>query len=125
MGELPTTSFSHNTDGLLLPLDDDLSMSIYQALQRLVGVSNKIPKPVNEKKLTKENKRINKQQWNVSTKPESNNNNSKKKTNGPSLQDIMNEEINYMNTHKTIQVRKYFEQSTEKIALVCFSMICK
>jgi hypothetical protein len=98
-GELPTkSSFSYNTDGLSLPLDDDLSLSIYQALQRFLGIPNKITKPVNEKKL---NKKINKQQWTPSTQNQSN----KKTSNSPSLQEIMNEELSYMNTQKSTPVR--------------------
>jgi hypothetical protein len=55
---------------------------------------------VNEKKITKEKKKLNKQQqqqqqWISPSKNESN---------GPSFKQIMNEELNYMNTHKKTQV---------------------
>ncbi len=99
-GELPSNSSF--TNGLTLILDDQLAMNIYQALQRFLGISNKITKPVNEKKITKENKKLNKQQqqqWISPLKNESN-----KKVNGPSLKEIMNEELNYINTHKQTQV---------------------
>jgi len=106
-GELPTiSSFSYTEDGLSLPLDDELSMNIYQALQRFLGVSNKIIKPVNEKKLTKENKKLNKQQ---SISPSQNQ--SKTKMNGPSLKQIMNEELNYINTQKQTQVFKILSKN--------------
>jgi hypothetical protein len=106
-GELPTksSSFSYTTDGLSLPLDDELSISIYQALQRFLGVSNKTPKPVNEKKL---NKKTNKQQqWTLPSENKLNNNN-KTNSNSPSLQQIMNEELNYISTHKTTPVNKFY-----------------
>jgi hypothetical protein len=102
-GELPTTSTC--SAGLSVPLDDELSLNIYQALQRFLGVSNKIIKPVNEKKLTKENKKMNKQQqqqqpqWISPSQNESNT-----KIHGPSLRQIMNEELNYIQTHKQPQV---------------------
>jgi hypothetical protein len=107
-GELPTKSeFSYTSDGLVLPLDDELSMNIYQALQRFLGVSNKITKPVNEqKKSIKENKKPTKQQqqqqqqqWVLPSKRDSN-----KKSTGPNFQDIMNEELKSMNAQKPTQV---------------------
>ena len=105
-GELPTkSSFSYTADGLSLPIDDDLSMNIYQALQRFLDVPNKLIKPVNEKKLSKENKKMNKQRQNLPQQNESNIN-LNKKTNSPSLQQIMNEELKYINTHKSVQVFK-------------------
>ncbi|CAF0846105.1 unnamed protein product [Rotaria sordida] len=105
-GELPIQSTSSDiTNGLSLPLDDDLSMNIYQALQRFLGIPNKINKPVNEKKLTKENKKLNKQRWNLPPQNESNIN-SNKKTNGPSLKEIINEELNYINRQKSVQKRQ-------------------
>ncbi len=105
-GELPINSSLSNDDGLSLPLDDELSMNIYQALQRFLGISNKITKPVNEKKLIKENKKLNKQQQQQQQwiSPPSQN----KKNNGPSLQQIMNEELKYINTQKQPQVLQKF-----------------
>ncbi len=101
-GELPTKSICSDTsDGLLLPLDDELSMNIYQALQRYLGVSNKIIKPVNEKKLIKENKKTNKQQqqWVSPVKNDSN-----AKSTVPFLKEIMNEEMQSMKAQKQTQV---------------------
>ncbi|CAF4324820.1 unnamed protein product [Rotaria socialis] len=100
-GELPIQS-SDRANGLSLPLDDDLSMNLYQALQRFLGIPNKINKPVNYKKLIKENEKLNKQRWNFPTQQESNVS-SNKKTSGPSLKEIMNEELNYINTKKAVQ----------------------
>ncbi|UJR23379.1 hypothetical protein I4U23_026388 [Adineta vaga] len=117
-GELPTTSsFSYDTNGLSLPLDDELSMNIYQSLQRFLGVSNQITKPVNEKKVTKENKKVTKQpqQRNLPKLNESNAINSNKKTNGPSLQDIMNEELNYLQTQKSVPKRPLDFASQHKL----------
>jgi hypothetical protein len=113
-GELPIkSSFPYTADGLSLPLDDDLSINIYQSLQKFLGVTNKITKPVNEKKLTKENKKINKQQRNLPPQNQSNIN-LNKKTNGPSLQQIMNEELKYINTQKSVQVFKLRYNSSLK-----------
>jgi hypothetical protein len=114
-GELPTKStLSYTSDGLVLPLDDELSMNIYQALQRFLGVSNKIIKPVNEKKLIKENKKPNKQQqqqqWVSPLKNDSN-----KKSTGPNLQDIMNEELRSMNAQKQTQKRQLDFASQHKL----------
>lgn len=115
-GELPIeSSASNDSDGLYLPLDDDLSMSMYQALQRFFGMTNKINKPVNEKKLSKENKKINKQRW-ITPRNESNNN-SNKTINGPSLKEIMNEEIKCMNTQKPVQVFK------DLLLFICFFLL--
>ena len=103
-GDLPIESLSSNTtDGLLLPLDDNLSMNIYQALQRFLGIPTKTTKSVNEKKLNRKNKKNNKQGWSFPSQNELNVN-STRKTYGPSLQEIMNEELNYNNTHKSVQV---------------------
>jgi hypothetical protein len=114
-GELPIkSSFPYTADGLLLPLDDELSINIYQSLQRFLGVTNKITKPVNEKKLTKENKKINKQQQQNLPPQNKSNINLNKKTNSPSLQQIMNEELMYINTHKPIQVFKLRYNSSVK-----------
>lgn len=110
-GELPQQSIL--SDGLSLPLDDELSLNLFQGLQRFLGVNNntKTSKPVNEKKVNKENKKQTKssqqqQQW-VSPKQNSSN----KKSNAPSLQEIMNEELNYMNTHKQPQVILSFRKN--------------
>ncbi|CAF2581500.1 unnamed protein product [Rotaria sp. Silwood2] len=114
-GELPIKSSLFDIDnGLSLPLDDDLSINIYQALQRFLGMPNKINKPVNEKKLTKENKKLNKQQWTLPSQNESNTN-SEKKTNGPSLKEIINEELKYINTQKSVQKRQLDFASQHKL----------
>jgi len=61
-GELPNKSvFSSNNDGIFLPIDDDLSISIYQALQRRVIKSQEteqLTKPVNEMPIKNENKNV-------------------------------------------------------------------
>jgi hypothetical protein len=110
-------SCSSNTNGMLISLDDDLSFNVYQALQRFVGVSDVCPmakKPVMNKTITTEKKNKNKnknkttsnqqQEWklpssNVSTRK------SNRDHQGPSLKQIMDEELNYINTHKPVQVR--------------------
>ena len=78
-GELPNkSSLSSDNNGLLLPLDDDLSMNIYQALQRFLNKSNQTIKPVNKNQ---------NQRWKVpSQKPDI------KSSSIPSLKQIMNEE---------------------------------
>ena len=106
-GELPINS--NVSDCLSLPLDDELSMNIYQALQRFLGVSDKIPEPVNEKKSTKETKKINKQQR-QSMSPPLLQNQSSQKTNIPSLKQIMNEEAYCNNVQKSTEVLKIFNQ---------------
>ncbi|CAF0963379.1 unnamed protein product [Adineta ricciae] len=115
-GELPTKeSFHYDGNGLSLPLDDELSFNIYQSLQRFLGVSNQITKPVNEKKVTKENKKINKQQRNLPKANESSTNSSTKKGNTPSLQEIMDEELNYIQTQKAIPKRQLDYASQHKL----------
>ncbi|CAF1427817.1 unnamed protein product [Adineta steineri] len=115
-GELPTKSdFSYTADGLSLPLDDGLSMDIYQALQRFLGVSTKTTKPVNEKKLIKENKKINKQQPPATQRNLPSQNESNKKNNSPSLQQIMNEELNYISSQKSVQKRQLDFASQHKL----------
>ena len=105
------SSFASNTNGIAMPLDDELTMNIYQALQRFAGVSNVHQgrkKPVNEKKATsKENKKVNNQQWKLPT-PTQPKSNASDKSSGPSLKAIMDEELNYINTQKPNQVRKHF-----------------
>ncbi|CAF3423887.1 unnamed protein product [Rotaria sp. Silwood1] len=115
-GDLPIQPTSSDINsGLTLPLDDELAINVYQALQRFLGIpNNKINKPVNEKKLTKENKKISKQRWNLPSQKETNIN-SNKKTNGPSLKEIMNEEINYINTQKSVQKRQLDFASQHKL----------
>lgn len=104
-GELPVES-SSTMNGLSLQLDDDLSMNLYQALQRHLGISNKINKPVNEKKLHPENKKLNKQQrWTLPSENESNT--CSNKSNSPSLKQIMNEELNYITKQKSAQVNNF------------------
>jgi hypothetical protein len=90
-GELPDKSFfSSNNNGILLPLDDDLSRNIYQALERK---SNEKLKPVIK------NKQKNNQKWILPT------NNSDMNTNGvPSLRQIINEEQQAAKSQKSKQV---------------------
>ena len=65
-GELPDKSvFSANEEGILLPLDDDLSISIYQALQRRLIKSSateqqqqQTTKPVTNTSMRKENQSV-------------------------------------------------------------------
>ena len=103
-GELPTKSASYTVDGLSLPLDDELSLNIYQALQRSLGISNKIVKPVNEKKSTNEHKKTNKQQQQQQQWISPVQNHSNRKTNVPSIQEIINDELKQMTTQKQSQV---------------------
>lgn len=111
-GELPNTStLTDTTDSFSLPMDDELSISVYQALQRFLGVSNQVNQPVNEKKSTKKNKKQTtpplpppqkqlQQQW---TSPRSTT--PKKQSTGPLLKDIMDEEMKSLNTQKQAPVR--------------------
>lgn len=124
-GELPNTSRpSSASDGLLLPLDDELSMNIYQALQRFLGVSNQVNRPVNEKKSTKKNKKQISpppaQQQPTWIPPTSTTGNPKTSP-GPSLKDIMDEELKSARTEKQKPVG---EQSfhSKKTALIHFSL---
>jgi hypothetical protein len=106
-GELPNkSSFSSNNHGLLVPVDDDLSFSIYQALQRLIIKSNENIKPVIENQRKKENKKTNNnnnnQKWKLpSQKPSNSDINT---NNIPSLKQIMNEEQQAAKFQKPKQV---------------------
>jgi hypothetical protein len=106
-GELPNkSSFSSNNHGLLVPIDDDLSFSIYQALQRVTIKSNENIKPVIENQIKKENKKTNNnnnnQKWKLpSQKPSNSDINT---NNIPSLRQIMNEEQQAAKFQKPKQV---------------------
>ncbi|CAF0881899.1 unnamed protein product [Rotaria sordida] len=90
-GELPNKSIilsNNNNNNILLPLDNNLSINIYQALQRFLIKSNQIKKPVIENQIKKKKNSI--QQWKLSS---DNQLNSDINTNHiPSLKQIMNEE---------------------------------
>ena len=99
-GELPNKSSfpSNDNNGILLPFDDELSISIYQALQRFLIKSNQIIKPVNENQIKKTN-----QKWKL---PSQNQPKSDSNTNNhiPSLRQIMNEEQKVAKSQKSKQV---------------------
>lgn len=107
-GELPNQSkLNSTTDGLSLPMDDELSMNIYQALQRFLGVSNQVNQPVNEKKSMKKNK---KQTPPPAPPPRTSSKSAtqNKKSTGPLLKDIMDEELKSLNAQKQTPVRRTF-----------------
>ena len=117
-GELPNVSTTSSTsDGLLLPMDDELSMNIYQALQRFLGVSNQVDRPVNEKKSTKKNKKqttpppppsAQQQQQPQTWIPPASASGNKQKSTGPSLKEIMDEELKSARTEKQKSVGEKF-----------------
>ncbi|CAF3925100.1 unnamed protein product, partial [Rotaria sp. Silwood2] len=96
-----------NNNSILLPLDDDLSISIYQALQRFLIKSNQTIKPVIENRIKKENTKTKKnhiQQWKL---PSENQFNSDINTNHiPSFRQIMNEEQQAVKSQKSKQNRQ-------------------
>lgn len=115
-GELPDKSvFSSNTDGILLPIDDDLSISIYQALQRRVIKSERTEqstKPVIEISMKKENKNVgkskklsieqttNQQRWHIP------HGKAQQSNNVPSFKQIMREEEQATKCQKPKQVNR-------------------
>jgi hypothetical protein len=101
-GELPNKSYlSSNNNGILLPFDNDLSINIYQALQRFLIKSNQIIKPVIENSIKKTN---NNQKWKI---PSENQSNFHVNTNYiPSFRQIMNEEQQAVKSKKSKQVLK-------------------
>jgi len=101
-GELPNKSYlSSNNNGILLPFDNDLSINIYQALQRFLIKSNQIIKPVIENSIKKTN---NNQKWKI---PSENQSNINVNTNHiPSFRQIMNEEQQAVKSKKSKQVFK-------------------
>lgn len=122
------SSFASDTNGISMPLDDELTMNIYQALQRFVGIANVHQgrsKPVNEKKgPNRENKKVNnnQQQWKLPTQTQPKKG-ANKNSSGPSLKEIMDEELNYINTQKPNQVGEYFESGD--IGLFGFLMMIR
>lgn len=111
-GELPNSSTFER--GLSLPLDDELSMNIYQALQRFLGVDTtpKSPKATtNEKKSTKK-KATKQSQWVPPTPPTPIQNQS---NTSPSLKQIMDEEINILNKQKSNPKRQLDFASQHKL----------
>jgi len=103
-GELPNKScLLSNTNGILLPIDDDLSINIYQTLQRFLIKSDQIIKPViDDNQAKKDNKKKNNQKWKL---PFENQINSDLNTNNiPSLRQIMNEEQQAAKSKKPKQV---------------------
>lgn len=127
-GELPNVSTTSSTsDGLLLPMDDELSMNIYQALQRFLGVSNQVNRPVNEKKSTKKNKKQttppplpSAQQQPQTWIPPTSATGNKQKPTGPSLKDIMDEELRSAGTEKQKPVGQKFPHLKKRPNLFAF-----
>jgi len=98
-GEIPQlSSIVAENDFFLLPLDDALSIEIHRALQRFVGVTQKA---TNEKKIRKSQQT--QSQW---VAPASKKPNAKSSSSTPSLKEIMDEELNYINTQKPTQKRQ-------------------
>ena len=94
-GELPNkSSLSSDNNGIVLPIDDDLSLSMYQTLQRFLR------KPVNENQIKKKNKtnNTNNQKWKLPSQTQSNS------TNISSFQQIINEEQQAANSQKSKKV---------------------
>ncbi|CAF4618688.1 unnamed protein product [Rotaria sp. Silwood1] len=113
-GELPNKStVSSNNDSILLPLDDELSISIYQAVQRFLIKSNQTSKPVIENQIKKENtkkKKNHSQQWKL---PSENQLNSNINTDHiPSFRQIMNEEQQAAKSQKSTQ-KQQLDYATE------------
>jgi hypothetical protein len=99
-GELSNKScLLSNNNGILLPFDDDLSINIYQALQRFLIKSNQTIKPVIEKENKKKN---NNQKWKLLSENQSNSNINTNTI--PSLRQIMNEEQQAAKSKKSKQV---------------------
>jgi hypothetical protein len=104
-GELPNKSLlSSDNNEISLPFDDDLSVSIYQALQRFLIKPNQTIKPVNENQIKKK-KNNNNQKWKLPSQNQSNADIAP--TNVPSLKQIMNEEQQAAKSKKSKKVFKF------------------
>ena len=104
-GDLPDKSmFAASSQGILMPLDDEFALSIYHALRRSVGLSNKKGKPVAAKKATVESKKVDNQRWIPPARHEPSTKASQLPA-APSFKQIMEEELNYDSVKKAAPVR--------------------
>jgi hypothetical protein len=101
-GEIPDKScLSSNSNGVSLPIDNDLSISIYQALQRFLMKPNQMRKPVIENQRKNENKKkknYDNLKWQLPSENQVNSDNI------PSFKQIMNEEQQAAKSQKSEQV---------------------
>ena len=108
-GELPNTCFFESDHrGIALPIDDDLSITLYQALQRCVmepSTKDSVTKPVNDNEVTTESKKKlsnNNQRWVIPSENRSTGDLYAKPV--PSLKQIIQEEQHAARSQKTKQV---------------------
>ncbi|CAF1252724.1 unnamed protein product [Adineta steineri] len=122
-GEIPNRSMilSNNNNSISLPIDNELSISIYQALQKHLIKSNQIIEPVIENKKKIDN--TNNQKWKLPSSNKQLNTNIKTNNNNiPSLKQIMKEEqqankyqkskqkhqLDYVTEHKLKELQRHF-----------------
>ena len=104
-GELPNRSLlSIKDDGILIPLDDELSLSIYQTLQRFSSKINQTVEPVidDQRRQSSKKKKNHTQQWKLT--PQNQSNYDVNKSHIPSLRQIMDEEQQATKSQRSKQV---------------------